>query len=172
VTSKIEISKLRPEDRREDFHSGNDELDRFFHRYAGQNQFRHHIGTTYVAKNDKGTILGFVTLSASEIISSTHPSKRKKNFAYPLPVLRLARLAVSSKAQGSKVGEKLLKMTFEMAKKMSSDIGCVGVVVDAKAEAKTYYERYGFSEIPVEKGKLFTHPQTIMMFLSIKEIPS
>ena len=37
-------------------------LDRFFARYAGQNQFRHHIGATYVALESE-TILGFATVS-------------------------------------------------------------------------------------------------------------
>jgi len=32
-------------DDRSAFRSESIELDRFFHRYTGQNQFRHHIGT-------------------------------------------------------------------------------------------------------------------------------
>jgi hypothetical protein len=31
------------------FRSGDPDLDRFLVKYAGQNQFRHHIGTSYVA---------------------------------------------------------------------------------------------------------------------------
>ena len=46
---EIRIRRLEPRDDRSEFHSGNIDLDRFFQRYAGQNQFRHHIGTTYVA---------------------------------------------------------------------------------------------------------------------------
>jgi hypothetical protein len=36
---------LAPSDDRAIFRSGDADLDRFFHRYAGQNQFRHHLGT-------------------------------------------------------------------------------------------------------------------------------
>ena len=43
----IEVRLLRQEDDRSRFRSGQPDLDRFFARYAGQNQFRHHIGSTY-----------------------------------------------------------------------------------------------------------------------------
>jgi len=39
----IEIRSLAPADERERFRSGNEDLDRFFYRFAGQNQFRHHV---------------------------------------------------------------------------------------------------------------------------------
>ena len=45
----IEVRRLEAGDERSGFRSGDADLDRFFHRYAGQNQFRHHIGTTWVA---------------------------------------------------------------------------------------------------------------------------
>lgn len=62
----IEIRILKPSDDRTSFLSGNTDPDRFFARYAGQNQFRHHVGTTYVAVEDD-LIKGFVTVSASHI---------------------------------------------------------------------------------------------------------
>ena len=48
----IDIRPLRRDDNRQAFSSGDADLDRFFHKYAGQNQFRLHIGTTYVAARD------------------------------------------------------------------------------------------------------------------------
>ena len=45
----MEIRALRESDDRSQFQSGEADLDRFLRKYAGQNQFRHHIGTTYVA---------------------------------------------------------------------------------------------------------------------------
>ncbi|MBI4700618.1 MAG: hypothetical protein HY744_05555 [Deltaproteobacteria bacterium] len=72
----IEVRALRPEDDRDGFHSGDPDLDRFFLRYAGQNQFRHHIGTTYVAV-EQGTILGFATAAAAEIEATVLPEKHR-----------------------------------------------------------------------------------------------
>src|SRR5579863_9408989 len=95
------IRRLRPDDDRSRFHSGNVDLDRFFVRYAGQNQFRHHIGTTYVAVDATGHIAGFATVTASEIAPDALPTpKRKRLPRYPVPVLRLARLAVDERAKG------------------------------------------------------------------------
>ena len=74
----MEIRKLRPSDERSDFCCGEPDLDRFFHKYAGQNQFRHHIGMTYVAV-DGEIILGFVTLSAADMeLSELQPALRNK----------------------------------------------------------------------------------------------
>ena len=42
----IHVRLLMPKDNRSQFDSGDIELDRFFKRFAGQNQFRHHIGST------------------------------------------------------------------------------------------------------------------------------
>jgi len=113
VPVALEIRRLLQDDDRSGFRSGNVELDRFFQRYAGQNQFRHHIGTTYVAA-DEGTIVGFVTVTASEITVAEVPqSRRKKLPQYPLPVLRLARLAVDERAQGRGIGSTLLRAVFK-----------------------------------------------------------
>jgi hypothetical protein len=81
----IEIRRLLVEDDRSDFRSGNIELDRFFQRYAGQNQFRHHIGTTYIAI-DGATIAGFATVAPSVLAVADLPApKRKRMPQYPLP---------------------------------------------------------------------------------------
>ena len=58
----MEIRALRASDDRSPFQSGDEALDRFFHRYAGQNQFRHYIGVTYVAVDGR-RILGFTTVA-------------------------------------------------------------------------------------------------------------
>ena len=123
----IAVRQLRPEDERSHFRSGNIDLDRFFRKYAGQNQFRHHIGTTYVAV-DGEQVLGFATIAPSEIDVERMPASRRKRLPkYPMPVLRLARLAADERARGRGVGRVLLKAVFVLAKQMSHDYGCVGV---------------------------------------------
>src|SRR5258706_10898450 len=97
----LTVRKLAPNDDRSRFRSGNPDLDRFFARYAGQNQFRHHIGTTYVAVDKVGVIVGYATVAASELSPETRTSTtRKRRPRYPFPVLRLARLAVDERAKG------------------------------------------------------------------------
>ena len=90
----VEIRALRADDERDRFRSGNDALDGFLLRYAGQNQFRHHIGVTYVAV-ESSTILGYATVSPATLDADDLPGGRRMP-PYPLPVLRLARLAVAT----------------------------------------------------------------------------
>ena len=169
----IEFRLLRSKDDRSSFKSGNIDLDRFFQRFAGQNQFRHHIGVTWVAA-EKEKILGYATVSASQIeIEDLPATRRKKLPAYPLPVLRLARLAVDERAQGMGIGKKLLCLVLEQALDMADRFGCVGVVVDAKPEAIEFYQKLGFELISeVLEGQLHNRPQPHPMFLPLKAIPS
>jgi predicted N-acetyltransferase YhbS len=167
----IEVRRLREGDDRSGFTSGNPDLDRFFRGYAGQNQFRHHIGVTYVAI-EEGEILGFVTVTPSEIEIDALPEAKKNRMpGYPLPVLRLARLAVAASRSGAGVGRLLLRTVFGLASEMSGTLGCVGVVVDAKPEAVEYYRAFGFEEIEVLEGMLGERPLPITMFLPLQSIP-
>lgn len=167
---KIDIRLLQESDDRKGFRSGDIELDRFFQQYAGQNQFRHHIGTTYVAVNkDSEEILGFATVAPAHI--DVLPRGVGKKFPkYPLPVLRLARLAVSEKAKGSGIGASLLRFIFDLALQLSKNYGCVGVLVDAKPNAEPFYAQYGFYRLEIVQGESGARPRAIPMFLPIGTI--
>ncbi len=94
--AEVAVRALEPEDDRSGFVSGDSDLDRFFQKYAAQNQFRHHVGTTYVAVID-GRIVGFATVSAASIHVDDIPEKLRRRLPrYPLPVLRLARPVVAA----------------------------------------------------------------------------
>lgn len=54
----------RSSDDRTGFRSGDPELDGLFLRFAGQNQFWHHLGVSCVAVHG-GTRSGFVTVAAA-----------------------------------------------------------------------------------------------------------
>lgn len=167
----IEIRPLRPDDDRQAFSSGDVDLDRFFHKYAGQNQFRLHIGTTYVAVGNGG-ILGFATLTTTSITIADLPKTARKRLPnYPLPALRLARLAVAESARGRGIGKLLLRTTFNIAHEMAERTGCVAVVVDAKPDAVAFYEQYGFNAFEVISGELGDRPSPIPMILLLGSIP-
>jgi len=161
------IRALLPSDDRSGFQSGDLELDRFFRTYAAQNQFKNHIGVSYVALDDDGRILGYATVAASSVEVESLPAaeKKKRLPAYPLPALRLARLAVAAAAQRQGVGGALLRYVLELAVAMSRDVGCVGVVVDAYATALDYYAGYGFVPFSVLEGESSARPQPTTMFL-------
>ena len=167
----MEIRPLREDDDRSSFRSGDPDLDRFFARYAGQNQFRHHLGTTWVAVREE-TLVGFATVAAAHLELTDLPATSRGRLpAYPLPVLRLARVAVAADAQGMGVGRALLRGVFTIARQMASNVGCVGVVVDAKAEAESFYASLGFVALEVRQGASGARPEPRAMFLALKGIP-
>ena len=167
----LAVRKLRLQDDRNSFESGDVDLDRFFRRFAGQNQFKHHVGTTYVAEEDEA-LLGFATVSPAQIeVQDLPPAKQGRLPHYPLPVLRLARLAVDKRAQGRGVGLTLLKAVLVLARSMADEFGCIGVVVDAKPQAISFYQRYGFTVLEVLQGQLGDRPEPVPMFLEIGAIP-
>jgi predicted N-acetyltransferase YhbS len=166
----VEIRALRETDDRARFRSGDADLDRFFHVYAGQNQFRHHIGATYVAVEAR-EVCGYVTVSAGSLEIDDLPAPaRRKLPGYPLPVLRVARLAVDFAFQGSGVGRQLLRFVLGLALRMQADHGCIGVVVDAKPGAVPFYGSFGFVPIDAREGLSEARPAPVPMFLSAREI--
>ena len=170
MARSIEIRPLRKNDDRSSFTCGQANLDRFSLHYAGQNQFKLHLAVTYVAV-DQDSILGYATVAASSLEPRALPSVRLRRRLpdYPLPVLRLARLAVDSRARGIGVGHALLRHVLTLALEQRDQLGCVGVVTDAKPDAKAFYERFGFVELEgVREGSL--HGVPTPMFLAIGTI--
>ncbi|WP_295439059.1 GNAT family N-acetyltransferase [uncultured Thiodictyon sp.] len=89
----------------------------------------------------------------------------------PLPTLRLARLAVARQAQRRGVGRASLRFALTLARRMAAEVGCVGVVVDAKPEARSFYLRYGFESLSAVEGLLDERPEPTPMFLPLSSIP-
>lgn len=169
--SKIGIRRLRPDDDRSGFDSGDADLNRFFHRFAGQNQFRHHLGVTYVAELE-GELCGFVTVAASTIeIEHLTEQRARRLPRYPLPVLRIARLAVALRVRGQGVGQALLRFALCLARRTAAEVGCVGAVVDAKPDAEAFYRRHGFEPMQLVEGALNQRPVPQPMFLPLSAIP-
>lgn len=168
--TELVVRPLARADDRSDFSSGDIELDRFFQRYAGQNQFRHHIGSTYVAV-DGERMLGFVTVSPGEVAgAAVSESIRRRLPDYPLPILRISRLAVDRRAQRRGIGKLLLRCAFELALQLRDHFGCLGVVVDAKAVAIPFYRRLGFRPLEAIQGTLGDRPEPLPMFLASRQI--
>ena len=125
-------------------------LDVYFHRYAGQNQFRHHLGVTYVAVEEE-RILGFVTVSPGSLDAEELPSGRRPP-PYPVPILRVARLAFDESARGKGLGRALLRFSIELAEQMMEECGCVGLLVDAKSDAVSFLPGLRFRSFGGRRG--------------------
>ena len=165
-----EIRPLARDDDRSGFSCGHADLDRFFEHYAGQNQFKLHLAVTYVAVV-AARVAGFATVAASSLERASAPNARQRRRlpSDPLPVLRLARLGVDTRAQGLGLGKALLRQVLGLAVQQRDHVGCVGVVADAKPEAVSFYETLGFTSLDgVTEGLLTGEP--VPMFLGIETI--
>ena len=170
MAKTVEIRPLAREDDRHGFSCGQADIDRFFEHYAGQNQFKLHLAVTYVAVVE-ARIVGFATVAASSIERAGVPSARlrKRLPDYPLPILRLARLGVDTRAQGLGIGKALLRHVLVLALEQREHLGCIGVVTDAKTEAVPFYETLGFVRLEgAREGLLLGEP--LPMFLGIETI--
>ena len=163
----VEIRRLTLADDRSGFGCGDAAIDRFFQYYAGQNQFRLHLAVTWVAVRE-GEILGYVTVAGGSLEREQVPDTalRRRLPGYPLPVVRLARLGVDLRAQGLGVGTALVRHVLLLALGQREQVGCVGVVTDAKPGAVAFYEALGFEALAeVREGLL--HGEPLPMFLGM-----
>ena len=168
----MEIRALRASDDRSRFSSGDADLDRFFRAFAGQNQFDKYIGTTYVAV-EGGSIVGFVTVAGASLGLDKLPPKARKGLPkYDPPILRLARLGVEAAQVGKGVGELLVRHVLILAIQQAVQVGCVGVLVDAKPGRESYYARFGFEPCPADSGESPQRPAPSPMFLTTAAIKS
>ena len=128
---------------RVDLDCGVPALNEFLQRHAGQQQ-RRGIGKTWVAVDDGLAVLGFVTVSAGGVSTATLPSDLKLP-RYPVPIMRIGRLAVDLRHRGQGIGMDLLSFALHLALDVSARIGLYAVVVDAKDDtAAHFYRRHGF----------------------------
>lgn len=168
----IEIRLLQKEDDTSSFDCKESNLNLFLKQYAKQNQFKHYIGTTYIAIFDN-KVIGYVSVSSSSIrVDELGELIVKKLPQYPLPILRLTRLAVDKNYQHKGIGQTLLKWVLKLTLKQKEQFGCFGLVVDAKHESVMFYEQYGFESFCIHTGALDIRPYAQSMFLSTKMIES
>ena len=123
-------------------------LDEYLRRSARQHAGAN-LSRTYVAVEGR-TIRGYYSLAMAAIRKKNLPEKHAARFpGFPLPVARLARLAVDMRHQRQGLGELLLADALRRCLLLSSEIGMIGVIVDAKDErARGWYERYEFERLP------------------------
>jgi GNAT superfamily N-acetyltransferase len=144
----VRIEPLAKGHDRRAFSCGVEALDLYLSRFARQHADAN-ISRTYVAMSGS-TVHGFYSLAVSGIRRENLPEKCLNRFPkLPLPVARLARLAVDLNHQRQGLGELLLADALQRCLHISESIGMLGVIVDAKDErARGWYERYEFERLP------------------------
>lgn len=144
----ISIEALASTHDRRTFSCGVSALDEYLRRFARQHADAN-ISRTYVAVAGS-TVRGFYSLTMSAIRKENLPNRHLNRFPnFPLPVARLARLAVEMRHQRQGLGELLLADALQRCLRLSVEIGMIGVILDAKDDhARGWYERYEFERLP------------------------
>ena len=153
----VELLQARRHDRAA-FACGEPTLD----AYLQQKAIQHHrdgISTTHVLveTTEPSRILGYYTLSAAQLLlTDLQEADRKRMPAYPVPAIRMGRLAVSLHAQRSGHGDHLLAHAVARALALREQLGVRVVLVDALHEkAAGFYRAYGFREATANPHTLY-----------------
>lgn len=147
------------------FSCGNNELDYFLKKYALIND-KNGYGKTFLLKDD-GELVGFFTICSSSIKFEEYPNYENAIIPkYPIPCIRIARLAVKSSKQGKGYGKELLKQALLRILNVADTIGVKLIVVDAKKTSTKFYEKYGFIKLKSDSLSYYLLIDTIKLALA------
>jgi GNAT superfamily N-acetyltransferase len=151
----LRIEKLRRDHRVDAFDCGKDPLNRFLIRFAHPAQLSG-SSTTYVALS-KQEVVGYHTLVFGDVSFEDAPERLRKGMArHPIPLMVLARLAVSTDWVGKGIGAGLLKDAMIRTLAASEIAGLRAFAVHAKdEEARAFYRHFDFIESPSDSLHLF-----------------
>jgi GNAT superfamily N-acetyltransferase len=149
------IEKLRRDHRVDGFDCGKEPLNRFLIRFALQSQLSN-SSQTYLALADD-EVVGFYTLVFGDVGYDDAPERLRKGVArHPIPLMILARLAVSRPWVGKGLGSGLLKDALLRTLEAAEIAGLRAFAVHAKDdEARAFYERFDFIASPSDPMHLF-----------------
>jgi GNAT superfamily N-acetyltransferase len=142
------------------FDCGNELLNRWLTRQAGQSDRRDAARTSVIA-DARGAVRGYYALVAGQLQheSATAAVRTGQSPHFPIPIALLARVAVDVTSQGQGIGATLLRDALSRVQVASAQVAVSAVVVHAIDERATaFYQRFGFHA-------LAPTPRTLMVTL-------
>ncbi len=155
MTESRRVEKLRPDHPIENFDCGREELNRYLHRFAWQNQQAGAAQTYLGFVGD--VVIGYYTLAVGHVTREEAPDRLTKGLArHPVPIMLLARLAVDRRWQGQGIGRALLKDAMLRTLQAADIAGIRAFAVHAKDdEARRFYLKFDFLPSPSDPMHLF-----------------
>ncbi|APO88870.1 GNAT family N-acetyltransferase [Xanthomonas euvesicatoria] len=153
------VEQLKPKRHdREGFACGEPTLDAYLRQQAAQHH-RAGISTTHVLVDDgdPARILGYYSLSAAQLLlTDLQEADRKHLPTYPVPAIRMGRLAVSASEQSKGHGDYVLAHAVARCLGLRNQLGVRVLLVDALHEkAARFYRAYGFREATANSHTLY-----------------
>ncbi|GAC1557380.1 MAG: type II toxin-antitoxin system toxin acetyltransferase AtaT [Beijerinckiaceae bacterium] len=142
---------LMESDERSRFDCGRPSLNTWFQRHAWSNHQSGASRVNVLSVADTGEIVGYVTLSASQIERAFLPKSQQRNRPDPLPATLLGQLAVATSWQGEGYAVSLLFFALKTALRVAESVGSVGVITHPlDDEVRGFYTRWGFQDLPFD----------------------
>jgi len=153
------VSWRRPESlaaqhRLEGFDCGKPALNDWLVRHARQAQGSGSAKTFVVADDDR--VAGYFSLTVGQVDVLDAPERIRKGMGqYPVPVVILARLAVSAPDQGRGIGFGLLQDAIRRTMLIAEQAGIRALLTHPiDHEAAKFYTRFGFIASPLRERQL------------------
>jgi ribosomal protein S18 acetylase RimI-like enzyme len=154
---------------RNGFRCGEPSLDRWLATQARQSM-ESRDAVTYLlldadvmAEDDRPRIVGYYCLSSGEVQRADAPAALADRAPDPIPAARMGRFAIDERYQGRGWAAELLREALLAAVAAGKVIGARVLLVDAiSADARAFYERYGFVRSPI-------HPMQVLYDLRVVE---
>ena len=138
----------------EQFDCGNPSLNEWLLRHARQAQSSGSAKTFVVS--DDNIVIGYFSLTVGQVKTYEAPEIIRQGMGqYQIPVVILARLAVSINHQGLGIGVGMLQDAIRRTLMISEQVGIRALLTHPIDDrASKFYERFGFVSSPVREKQL------------------
>ena len=147
---------LHKSHRLEAFDCGKPALNEWLVRHALQASGSGSARTFVAVDGADNRVVGYFSLTVGQIDTTDAPDRIRKGMGqFPIPVIVLARLAVSSQDQGKGIGVGMLKEAIRLALLIAEHAGIRALLTHPIDEDATrFYARFGFIGSPLRDGQL------------------
>ena len=138
----------------EQFDCGNPSLNEWLLRHARQAQSSGSAKTFVIS--DDNIVIGYFSLTVGQVETYEAPERIRRGMGqYPIPVVILARLAVSINHQGLGIGVGMLQDAIRRTLMISEQVGIRALLTHPIDDrASKFYERFGFVSSPIREKQL------------------
>ena len=146
---------LAPLHRLDGFDCGKPALNDWLLRHARQAQTSGSARTFVVVEDDQ-RVAGYFSLTVGQVDTLEAPERMRQGMGqYPLPVVILARMAVSARDQGRGVGLGMLQDAITRTLLIAEQAGIRAMLTHPiDEEAARFYTRFGFVASPLREKQL------------------
>ena len=150
------VLPLNNEHDKKGFDCGDADLNRWLAQVARQHKEKG-VSSTFVAVAVETSIevMGFYAINLAEVVNADLPVQARKRLPDKVPVFRLGRLATARNHHGKRIGEFMLFDAIDRVTRIATEIGGVGLIINAKSSAVDFYLQYGFEQMSNHPHNLF-----------------